>query len=164
MTPIATDPCVLLEANRARLRLHFRATAAPSGSTMHGPQAAPHWVAALAALAQGGTAADCVLAWWKSLPLSRALDVVAHAAQDALKPVAQRHPVRLVAGALVAGAVLVWLRPWRWVTAGCRSIGTRHTAGEWLVRVHRRAVSKEGPATALSGTHAGCRARVTSAR
>lgn len=118
MTSIATDPCVLLEANRARLRLHFRATAAQSGSPTHGPQAAPHWVAALAALAQGGTASDCVLAWWKSLPLSRALDVVAQAAQDALKPVAQRYPVRLVAGALVAGAALVWLRPWRWVTAG----------------------------------------------
>lgn len=117
MTPIATDPCVLLEANRARLRLHLRETAGQLGSATKKTQT-PHWVAALAALAQGGTASDCILAWWKTLPLSRALDVVAHAAQDALKPVAQRHPVRLVVGALVAGAALVWLKPWRWVTAG----------------------------------------------
>ena len=37
------------------------------------------------------------------------------AVDTAVRPLAQDHPVGLVAGAAVLGALLVWSRPWRWV-------------------------------------------------
>jgi len=37
------------------------------------------------------------------------------ALQAAVQPVAQRNPLALVLGAAVAGVVLVWSRPWRWL-------------------------------------------------
>ena len=40
-----------------------------------------------------------------------AIDALNHAVQ----PVAQRNPLGLVLGAAVAGGVLTWSRPWRWI-------------------------------------------------
>lgn len=41
--------------------------------------------------------------------------LAADAASFALLPVAQAHPIRLVSGAFIFGAVLVWSRPWSWL-------------------------------------------------
>jgi hypothetical protein len=43
---------------------------------------------------------DALAEWWK---------------EASLRPLAQRHPLALVTGALVAGALLAWVRPWRWL-------------------------------------------------
>lgn len=40
------------------------------------------------------------------------------AADIALKPIAQRSPIKLVAGAFVVGASLLWARPWRLMPKG----------------------------------------------
>lgn len=37
------------------------------------------------------------------------------ALRAAVEPVAQRNPLGLVLGAAVAGVVLIWSRPWRWI-------------------------------------------------
>lgn len=47
-----------------------------------------------------GELMDALGTWWK---------------QASLQPLAQRYPVALVAGAVAAGAVLVWAKPWRWL-------------------------------------------------
>jgi len=47
-----------------------------------------------------GDIMDALGTWWNQAPL---------------RPLAQRHPVALVTGALLAGAVLAWTRPWRWL-------------------------------------------------
>lgn len=52
------------------------------------------------ALPGTGEVMDALAAWWK---------------EASLRPLAERHPVALVAGALVAGALLAWTRPWRWL-------------------------------------------------
>jgi hypothetical protein len=53
--------------------------------------------------------------WWIRQPARGAMTLASEAATELLNPVAQRHPFGLVAGAAAAGALLVWLRPWRGV-------------------------------------------------
>ena len=135
-----TNPTLLLEANRARIRSHLlsvreRTTASEQTSNQN---MATHWVAALAAvagMARGDTPADCLLAWWKTLPLSQALEAVLGAASELVSPIAKRHPGRLVAGALLAGALIAWIRPWRWVTATV-------TVASWLAAANQSAQAR----------------------
>ena len=51
--------------------------------------------------------------WWAAHPLHVAGVMTADAAKTLIGPVAQRHPIALVAGALVLGGLVVWAKPWR---------------------------------------------------
>jgi hypothetical protein len=117
-----TDPSLLLEANRVRIRSHLLSVRERTTASEQTPdqRMASQWVAALTAvagMARGGTPAECLLAWWKTHPLSQALGVIVDAASALVSPIAKRHPGRVVAGAMLAGALIAWVRPWRWVTA-----------------------------------------------
>lgn len=46
-------------------------------------------------------------------PLSFATSMTGDAADEALRPIAERHPLTLVSAAAAGGALLVWARPWR---------------------------------------------------
>ena len=48
-------------------------------------------------------------------PLHLAGRMATDALNHAVQPVAQRNPLSLVLGAAVAGGVLAWSRPWRWI-------------------------------------------------
>ncbi len=48
-------------------------------------------------------------------PLQLAGHMAADAVHSAVQPIAQRNPIGLVLGAAVAGGLLAWGRPWRWV-------------------------------------------------
>lgn len=50
--------------------------------------------------------------WWRHHPASMAVDL----ATPVLQSYARRHPARLMAGAAVAGAVLMLARPWRLIS------------------------------------------------
>ncbi|APW42985.1 hypothetical protein [Rhodoferax saidenbachensis] len=52
--------------------------------------------------------------WWARHPLQSSSAMTSDVVRTVLRPVAQRHPVALMAGAVVLGAVLIWSRPWRW--------------------------------------------------
>jgi hypothetical protein len=54
--------------------------------------------------------------WWARQPLRVTLVLAAEAAVAVLQPIAQRHPVGLVAGAALAGGLIVLIRPWRWIS------------------------------------------------
>lgn len=119
MTTSVTDTCVRLEANRARLRLHL--STAPKHSQdsarAHSSLYATYLVGLLAAFAHSGTPKEALVAWWKTLPMAQTLGLAESTVQSWILPTAQRHPVRLVLGAMLAGAVVTWLRPWQWLPA-----------------------------------------------
>jgi hypothetical protein len=52
--------------------------------------------------------------WWARHPLHSSGVLAGDVVRTVLRPVAQRHPIALVAGAAVLGAALIWSRPWRW--------------------------------------------------
>jgi hypothetical protein len=56
---------------------------------------------------------DSVRSWWSQNPMRVAGLVAADAAKTMLRPMAQRNPVVLVLGAVVVGALLIKVRPWR---------------------------------------------------
>jgi len=59
-----------------------------------------------------GRAERAARTWWQHHPAHMAVEV----ATPVLQAYAQRHPGRLVAGAAVAGAVLMLARPWRLIS------------------------------------------------
>jgi hypothetical protein len=136
MNPTLNDPCARLEANRAHLRIQLATNPMRSGESASGR--APHYsvylIGLLAALAQGGTPTERLLAWWKTLPFAQAFGAVAHSAQALLEPLASRYPGRLILGALLTGAVIAWIRPWRWLTAS--SVGETLRTAVDLVSTH----------------------------
>lgn len=60
-----------------------------------------------------GMVADALRDWWSQHPWRVAGTVAADAVKAGLQPVAQRHPIALVLGAVVVGGLIVWARPWR---------------------------------------------------
>ena len=133
MTPTLTDPCARLEANRALLRsqLATRQLRFNESATARAPQYGVYLIGLLAALAQGGTPTERLIAWRKTLPFAHAFGAVADSAQTLLGPIAKRYPGRLMLGALVTGAAIVWIRPWRWITTGSVT-ETLRTAVDWV--------------------------------
>ncbi len=86
-----------LASSRERMRLSMKARATATSA------ASDHDSPLLNAL-QG---------WWAGHPLHVAGVVAADAVKTLIRPIAQRHPIALVAGALVLGGLLVWTKPWR---------------------------------------------------
>jgi hypothetical protein len=54
--------------------------------------------------------------WWAKQPMHVAMTQVAEAVKAALRPISQRHPYAMVFGAAAAGALVVIIRPWRWIS------------------------------------------------
>jgi hypothetical protein len=75
----------------------------------------PSWMDRLRGHAVFGPVIDAVTAWWANHPLRPAASVGNSLIRDAVAPLARRHPFSVVAGALVLGGVLAWLKPWRWI-------------------------------------------------
>ena len=84
-----------LAASREQMRLSMTPRAAASN---HGPIS---------------PVLDAVQHWWAAHPLRVAGVVASDAANTLIGPLAQRHPIALVAGALVLGGLLIWAKPWR---------------------------------------------------
>jgi hypothetical protein len=79
------------------------------------PSTTPAWLASLKAMPVVGLLIQAAQAWWARHPLHVAGTLAVTAADSVLKPIAQRHPLRLVLGAAAVGGLLAWSRPWRWV-------------------------------------------------
>ena len=55
--------------------------------------------------------------WWAQHPFRAAGLVVAEASRKLTTPMAERHPISLVLAAALAGALLAFSRPWRWIVS-----------------------------------------------
>lgn len=109
--------CERLAQSRERLRLALTQTGTASPADASGtpgaPGPGPH---TLTTPPGAGFLMHLLQAWWQKQPFAVATTLVARATNGVLQPVAQKHPYRLVMGAAAVGAVLVLVRPWRWLS------------------------------------------------
>ncbi|MCB8747452.1 hypothetical protein LHU53_11085 [Rhodoferax sp. U2-2l] len=110
--------CERLAQSRERLRLALAQTESrPDVDASGTPGTAPRpWLHGLKANPEAGFLINLLQAWWQKQPFAVATTLVARATNGVLQPVAQKHPYRLVLGAAAVGAVLVLVRPWRWLS------------------------------------------------
>lgn len=100
-----------LELSRARLR---SAMSPPPPPTVSDAARDHTWLRRLRELPVVALVVESLSAWWANHPLHAAGQVAAQASGAVVRPVARRHPIALVLGAGLAGALLIWSRPWRW--------------------------------------------------
>ncbi len=98
----------------SRQRLHLALAVQHAGGRAGAAPAAAGFEA-WSAIPGLGALFDSVRGWWATHPLRPALMLTLQATQTAVSPLAQRHPLALVAASLVAGAAFTWIRPWRWL-------------------------------------------------
>ncbi|MEX8493349.1 hypothetical protein [Sphaerotilus sp.] len=135
MSLSTSDAADRLDASRRHLQRALRVTApAPAGAG--------------ARSASADFAAEALRVWWSRHPLRVGSEAAIEVANAVLRPVAQRHPLGLVAGAVLAGGLLVWSRPWRWadrpglVTGLCRQLVHEVVAQGWPQGLAARASEK----------------------
>jgi hypothetical protein len=100
-----------IEASRARLR---SALFPPPESPKEAPESTRSWWSRMTRIKTISAVAESVEAWWANHPLRPVAGVAAEASDAVIQPLAERHPLALVGIAALAGASLVWSRPWRW--------------------------------------------------
>ena len=112
--PSATER-VALSREHLRQALHDEAAPRrPATDPLTGAPTAMPWLERLKSIPGAGIAIEAIGLWWSRHPARLALSVAGHTAETVVRPIAQRHPLALVATAFAVGAVLAWSRPWRW--------------------------------------------------
>ena len=110
-----------LSESRARLRGALQVIAKPPPRASQGVAGslfgatATAWLDSIKSVPGVSIIVEAISSWWMRHPLRLASMVATDAARAVIQPVAQKNPVALVLVALVAGAVVVWSRPWRWI-------------------------------------------------
>ena len=101
--------------SRERLRQSMLAAAADNHRRDEGSSSgmSAKLLHALGGIPGASIVIDAVRSWWSQNPMRVASLVAADAAKTMLQPMAQRNPLLLVLGAVVVGALLVKIRPWR---------------------------------------------------
>ena len=101
-----------LAISRERMRQSMHAVM-PRPKEAHLPGELPAWLDKLKSIPGVSLVVDAVRSWWLQHPMRVATLLAADASKTLLRPFAQRHPIGLVAGALLVGGLLAWARPWR---------------------------------------------------
>ena len=117
MSAVPPSPAERVALSREHLRQAMHAAVAPHQPARDPVTGAPQrvaWLDRLKAIPGAAIAADAITQWWAKHPARVAVGVANHTADAMLRPIAQRHPLALVFGALALGAVFAWSRPWRW--------------------------------------------------
>jgi hypothetical protein len=111
------SPSQKLQLSRLRLQNALRDAHAPADDTQRpstdpGAQA---WLSSLKQVPGAALVLELAAQWWAKHPLNLASKLASDAANAAVKPMAERHPFALVAGAAIVGGIVGWSRPWRWI-------------------------------------------------
>lgn len=100
-----------LALSRERLRLALQGAGGNPPST---DSPGVSWLGSLAAIPGAGALIAAATRWWAQHRLRIVGKAVSDTAKAVVQPLARRHPLALVLGALLVGGLLVWTRPWRW--------------------------------------------------
>lgn len=80
----------------------------------------PPWLSALvdslSDVPIGAVAARYLRRWWRRHPLRATAELGDELGRELLAPAAEKHPWLLLGGAVVVGALLSRLKPWRWMS------------------------------------------------
>lgn len=114
MNTDSPSPTERLLRSREKLRRELHASAPAAAGPATASSTAPGWFGALKGHPGARIVIDIVENWWARHPLHLTTIVATTAATAAITPIAQKHPLGLVAGAAAVGALIVWCRPWRW--------------------------------------------------
>lgn len=98
------------EAITAWLRQDEQARAIPQGAA-----GASGWLSGLRRNPLAAIALDALAHWWQRRPLVATTQVAAAAGRAVLTPLLRDHPVAVLGAAALAGALVVRIRPWRWL-------------------------------------------------
>ncbi|MDN3920650.1 hypothetical protein [Roseateles violae] len=77
-------------------------------------------------------AMNSVQGWWQRHPLRAGSELLVHELNIGVAPALRRHPVRVLALAAAAGALVIWLRPWRWPLLRSQLRPLPRRLGHWL--------------------------------
>lgn len=115
MSALLPTPSERLTLSRERLRLAMRDIAAPPGhaASARTGGAGPGWLDSLKSIPAAGIVIEAARSWWAEHPWRVAILLAGETLKTVAQPLAQRHPLGLVAGALLLGGALAWARPWR---------------------------------------------------
>lgn len=104
-----------LALSRERLRLAMRGSLGDTGPSAGkgSPDTRGDWLAGLMSIPAAGVVIAAVRGWWAQHPMRIAGMVAVDAAKGVVRPLAQRHPLGLVAASLLLGGLFVWAKPWR---------------------------------------------------
>ncbi|NVO06799.1 MAG: hypothetical protein HXX19_13105 [Rhodoferax sp.] len=113
-----------LDQSRARLRLALqRLHASDAAPPQGGPAAGSDWLSALRAEPGTRVLLEALAVWWARQPWQASASLVSSLVAQRLRPLAQRNPLGLVLSALAVGALVVVLRPWRWISVPALAAG-----------------------------------------
>lgn len=112
---VATSERLVL--SRERLRQAMREGSAVDSSATKRSQgnSGMAWLDGLKSVPAGSVLFEAVINWWATQPLRVASLAAVDAVKTVVHPLAQRHPIGLVAGAALVGALFVRSHPWRWL-------------------------------------------------
>ncbi len=117
MIALLPTPSERLTLSRERLRVAMRDIAVPAGQAASARTggAGLGWLDSLKSIPAAGIVIEAVRSWWAQHPWRVASLLAGETVKTVVQPLAQRHPIGLVVGALLVGGVLAWARPWRLV-------------------------------------------------
>ena len=110
-------PALRLARSREHLRLALREITAPQRSAASPGTGGAFiaWLENVKSIPGAAALLGAVRSWWTQHPLHLAGSVVVDGVKAAAQPIARRHPIVLMLGALLVGALLARSRPWRWL-------------------------------------------------
>jgi hypothetical protein len=101
--------------SRERICQAMRDQVSPNSGVSKPGAGASTWLDFLTSTPGANVLRQAVNAWWTAHPLRVVCMSAAGAIKTLVEPLAQRHPIGLTAGAAVVGAIVVQIRPWRWL-------------------------------------------------
>lgn len=107
-----------LDGSRERLRQAMQGRRASTDGSGNQPGAGPSglaWLDSLKSLPGISIVTDVLRRWWEQHPMRVPTLLAGEALYAVALPLARRHPLGLVLGAAALGALVVVIRPWRWL-------------------------------------------------